>query len=324
MAGDQTAEQFGCATAEGQRAKRGSVMAGFRKATKSQAKLRAAVFGPSGGGKTMSALRMARGMAGGGTVAVIDTERGSASKYSDRFDFDVLDLKDHSVQGYVEAIKSAHGYDVLVIDSLSHGWQSLLEEVEKLAKAKYRGNTWSAWSEGTPLQKKLVNAILDFPGHVLATIRSKTEWTTVEDGRGKKVPQRIGMAPEQGKGIEYEFDLLLEISTEHIANVIKDRTGRFQDKLIDKPDEEFGRQLALWLADGEPAAVSPPPPAAAPLDPRVVEIGEFPDSVKAACRAVMRAAIDSGISKSDAIDQAVTHGRELVAVEDAIEAGAPH
>jgi hypothetical protein len=85
---------------------------------------------------------------------------------------------------------------------------------------------------------------------------------------------------------------------------------------------KFGRQLALWRADGEPAAVSPPPPAAPPLDPRIVEIGEFPDSVKAACRAVMRAAIDSGISKSDAIDQAVAHGRELLAVEDAIEAGA--
>ena len=290
-------------------------MAGFRKATKAAAKLRAAVFGPSGGGKTFSTLRIARGMAGStGTVAVIDTERGSASKYSDRFDFEVLDLKDYTVQGYVDGIKQAHGFDVLIIDSLSHGWQSLLEEVEKLAKAKYRGNTWSAWSEGTPLQRKLVNAILDFPGHVLATIRSKTEWTTVEDGRGKKVPQRIGMAPEQGKGIEYEFDLLLEIRTEHMANVIKDRTGRFQDRIIDKPDEEFGRQLAAWLADGEPVEVSPPPPAAAPrLDPRVVEIGEFPDAVKDACRAVMRAAIDSGISRSDAIGQAVEHGRELVA-----------
>ena len=121
------------------------------------------------------------------------------------------------------------------------------------------------------------------------------------------------MAPEQGKGIEYEFDLLLEISTEHMANVIKDRTGRFQDRIIDKPDEEFGRQLAAWLADGEPVEVSPPPPAAAPLDPRVVEIGNFPDSVKEACRRVMRAATDSGISRSDAIDQAVEHGRELVA-----------
>jgi len=228
---------------------------GFRKATKSQAKLRAAVFGPSGAGKTFTSLRVATGLAGGSPIALIDTERGSASKYADRFTFDVMELEDQSIQGYVDAIKQAAqaGYGVLVIDSLSHGWQTLLEEVEKLAKAKYRGNTWSAWSEGTPLQKKLVQAILGFPGHVIATMRSKTEWTTVDDGRGRKTPQRVGLAPEQGKGVEYEFDLLVEISTDHIANVIKDRTGRFQDKLLDKPGEDFGQQLAAWLADGEPA-----------------------------------------------------------------------
>lgn len=86
--------------------------------------------------------------------------------------------------------------------------------------------------------------------------------------------------------------------------------------------QDHGRQSPHWLADGAPVEVSPPPPAAAPLDPRVVEIGEYPDAVKAACRAVMRAAIDQGISKSEAIDLAVTHGRELLAVDDAVEAGA--
>lgn len=225
---------------------------GFKKATKAAAKLRAAIFGPSGAGKTFTSLRVAAGLAGTGTVAVIDTERGSASKYADRFQFDVLELGDQTIGGYCDAIRQAAdaGYAVLVIDSLSHGWQTLLEEVEKLAKAKYRGNTWSAWSEGTPLQRKLVQAILGFPGHVIATMRSKTEWTTVDDGRGKKSPQRVGLAPEQGKNVEYEFDLLVEISTEHVANVIKDRTGKFQDKLIDKPGEDFGKQLAAWLADG--------------------------------------------------------------------------
>ena len=233
-------------------------MAGFKKATKAAAKLRAAFFGPSGAGKTFSALRVGTGL--GGPIAVIDTERGSASKYSDRFDFDVLELRDLTIEGYVAAIHEAGeaGYAVLVIDSLSHGWQSLCEEVEKLAKAKYRGNTWSAWSEGTPLQRKLVAAILGFPGHVIGTMRSKTEWTTVDDGRGKKTPQRVGLAPEQGKGVEYEFDLLVEISTDHIANVIKDRTGKFQDKLLEKPGEDFGRQLAAWLADGTPAPVAEP------------------------------------------------------------------
>lgn len=244
-------------------------MAGFKRATKAAAKLRAAVFGPSGAGKTFTTLGVAEGL--GGRIAVIDTERGSASKYSDRFEFDVLELDDQSIEGYVGAIKLAADevYDVLIIDSLSHAWQTLLEEVEKLAKAKYRGNTWSAWSEGTPLQRKLVGAILDFPGHVLATMRSKTEWTTV-DNNGKKTPQRVGLAPEQGKGVEYEFDLLVEISTEHIANVIKDRTGKFQDKLLDKPGREFGKQLAAWLAEGVEKPAKPEIRTASPDVPALM------------------------------------------------------
>ncbi len=233
-------------------------MAGFQRATKAQAKLRAAFFGPSGAGKTYTALRVATGMAGGKPIALIDTERGSASKYSDRFEFQVLELEDQTIDGYVAAIKMAahEGFAVLVIDSLSHAWQSLMDEVDMLAKSKYRGNTWSAWSEGTPKQRKLVQAILGFNGHVIATMRSKTEWTTV-DNNGKKTPQRIGLAPEQGKGVEYEFDLLVEISTEHIANVIKDRTGKFQDKLLDKPGEDFGRDLAAWLSEGTAPAPQP-------------------------------------------------------------------
>ena len=237
-------------------------MSGFKKATKASAKLRAAVFGPSGAGKTFTSLRVATGLADGKPVAFIDTERGSASKYSDRFEFDVLELEDKSIAGYVDAIRMAAdaGYAVLIIDSLSHAWQELLEEIDKLAKAKYRGNTWSAWSEGTPLQKKLVDSILNFPGHILATMRSKTEWQTTQDSSGRNRPVRVGLAPEQGKGVEYEFDLLLELSTDHIANVIKDRTGRFQDKLIDKPGEMFGTQLAQWLSDGDPKPEPLPAP----------------------------------------------------------------
>jgi hypothetical protein len=231
----------------------------FQKATKSQAKLRAALFGPSGAGKTYSCLRIATGL--GGPIAVIDTERGSASKYADRFEFDVLDLQDKSIEGYTAAIKAAAagGYPVLVIDSLSHGWQELLAEVDRLAKAKYRGNTWSAWSDGTPKQRRLVDAILSYPGHVLATIRSRTEWTEEKDSNGKMRPVRVGMAPEQGKGIEYEFDVLVELNVDHIANIIKDRSGRFQDKTIEKPGEEFGQELAAWLDQG--VAPPPPPPA---------------------------------------------------------------
>jgi len=233
----------------------------FKKASKIQAKLRAALFGPSGSGKTFSALRIATGL--GGSIAVIDTEHGSASKYADRFAFDTLSLDVADIANVCAGIHAAGqaGYAVLVIDSLSHAWQELLEEVDRLAKAKYRGNTWSAWCDGTPMQKKLVRAILSYPGHVLATMRSKTEWTTTENN-GKKTPQRVGLAPEQGKGVEYEFDLLLEISPDHIAQVIKDRTGKFQDKMLDKPGEDFGKALAAWLSEGEPVAETPTSPTA--------------------------------------------------------------
>lgn len=221
----------------------------FKKASKKQSKLRLALFGPSGAGKTFTALRIAKGL--GGKVAVIDTERGSASKYADRFDFDVAELTVPKIDNYCNIINSANEYSVLIIDSLSHGWSELLEEVDKIARSKYKGNTWSAWSEGNPKQKKLVNAILGFNGHVIATMRSKTEWTTEATTNGKSRPVRVGLSPEQGKGIEYEFDMLIELSTEHVGNVIKDRTGKFQDELIEKPDEDFGNKLIEWLNDGE-------------------------------------------------------------------------
>lgn len=227
---------------------------GFKKATRTQSKLRCAIFGPSGAGKTFTALRIATGMVGGvGKIGLIDTEHGSASKYADRFQFETDYLDDATIDNILIKFADAQRekFDVLIIDSLSHAWQELVQGVDRLAKAKYKGNTWSAWSEGTPKQKSLIKAILTYPGHVLATMRSKTEWQTDTDG-GKSKPVRVGLAPEQGKGIEYEFDLLIEMNTDHIAHVIKDRTGKFQDAIIDKPSEEFGNELVAWLNGGPP------------------------------------------------------------------------
>jgi len=227
---------------------------GFTRAVKSQAKLRAALFGPSGSGKTYSALEIATGIVSviGGKIALIDSERSTASKYADRFVFDQDNLEVKDIDEYVQKIREAAdaGYTVLIIDSLSHAWQMLLDSVEKLAQAKYKGNTWSAWSEGTPEQRKLVDAIVSFPGHIIVTMRSKTEWQTTTNDRGRTTPVRVGLAPEQGKGIEYEFDILVEISPDHIANIIKDRSGKFQDKIFEKPGKKFGQELIAWLNEG--------------------------------------------------------------------------
>lgn len=233
-------------------------MTGFKKATKEKIRLRMAVFGPSGSGKTFSALRIAKGL--GGKIALMDSEVAedmntkemilSSDKYADQFDFDNVALKGFTIDEYVKWIGEAAkgGYGVLIIDSLSHAWQELLEEIDRLAKSKYQNNSWAAWNEGTPKQKKLINAILSFPGHLIVTMRSKTEWVVEKnESTGKATPKRVGLAPEQGKGIEYEFDILVEINHDHYATIIKDRTGKFQDKILQYPDETFGSQIGQWL-----------------------------------------------------------------------------
>lgn len=233
-------------------------MSNFKKATKEAAKLRLALFGVSGSGKTYTALRIGTGLAGEkGKIAVIDTERNTACKYSDRFDFDVCDARKPSIENLKMFIEDAKSYDVLIIDSMTHAWIELLQEVEKLAKTKFGGNTWSAWSEGTPKQMSLVNALLDFPGHIIATMRVETNWTTTINDKGKVVPVRVGEAPKQGKGIEYEFDMLMQLSPEHDGLVLKDRTGKFQDEVISMPDEEFGIALGEWLKDGKKTISKP-------------------------------------------------------------------
>ena len=133
----------------------------FKKAVKSRSKLRLALIGPSGSGKTYSALAIAAGL--GSNIAVIDTEHGSASKYADLFNFDVLELGSYSPEKYVEALKAAAaaGYDVVVIDSLSHAWMGkdgALEMVDRAAARSKSGNSFGAWREVTPQHNEIGRA----------------------------------------------------------------------------------------------------------------------------------------------------------------------
>jgi hypothetical protein len=214
----------------------------------------------------MTALRMAKGIANkmGVAFAVIDTEARSASKYADRYKFVVDNLGNKTVDGYIASMNEAYkaGYKVLVIDSLSHAWRELTEEVDRITQASTNKNSFLSWAKVNPKQKRFIDAILNFPGHIIATMRSTTEWVVGEGRNGKSAPEWIGLKPEQGKGIEYEFDLLVQLDQSHQATVKKDRTGKFQDEFIDKPGEEFGVALYDWLSSGN--AVLPPvslPPA---------------------------------------------------------------
>ncbi|UPK82802.1 ATP-binding protein [Proteus vulgaris] len=231
----------------------------FVKAMRKKAKLRLALTGPSGSGKTYGALEIAKGL--GGKTALIDTEKGSASLYSDRFNFDVLELDPpFTPERFIEAIGAAQeaGYDNLIIDSLTHEWSGTggcLEMLDSLAKAKFGGNTWSAWSVITPRHNKFLDAILRSEVNIIATMRSKTETAQVDKGNGKKRVDKLGMKSEQRDGVEYEFTTVLDLNHEtHTAVASKDRTGLFSNADFTVIDETTGIRLMEWLNDGRTKA----------------------------------------------------------------------
>ncbi|EKS7768417.1 ATP-binding protein [Edwardsiella piscicida] len=226
----------------------------FEKAMRKKAKLRLALTGPSGSGKTYSALLVAKGI--GGKIAVIDTEKGSASLYSDIVDFDVLELDTpFSPERFIEAIKSAEqaGYETLIIDSITHEWSGVggcLELVDTIAKTKFKGNTWSAWSDINPRHRGFLDAILRSSMHIIATMRSKTETAQVEENGRKKV-SKLGMKSEQRDGVEYEFTTVLDIGHEnHYAVASKDRTKLFSNSDPVILNECTGKSLLEWLESG--------------------------------------------------------------------------
>lgn len=242
----------------------------FKRAQRFQARLRLGLSAVSGGGKTMGGLRLAKGIVealidagqvqGGleGKIAVIDTERKSASLYAHIVPFDTLELEPpYSIDRYQQAIDAAEraGYVVCMIDQISHAWAGpggQLEWIDTLKAAAK--NAISPWAKVTPVQQEFYDRLLRSPMHIIATMRAKSEWV-IEDqvdagGRVKKVPRKIGLSPVQREGIEYEFTTMLDIELEsHAATASKDRTSLFMDRQT-RLDEATGRKLAEWLISG--------------------------------------------------------------------------
>ena len=244
----------------------------FKKAEKKKAKLRLGISGPSGAGKTYSALRLAKGL--GQKIAVIDTEKGSASLYADRFDFDVLELEPpYSPDRYIEAMEAAvaAGYDVIIMDSISHAWAGeggILNTKEKLDSRG--GNSFANWAKMTPIQEKFISKIISCPSHIIVTMRSKQEYLQVDDG-GKKKIQKVGLAPIQRDGFEYELTTMFDIAIDHNAEASKDRTGLFIGKIF-QVTEDTGKKLKEWLDSGKEILPDQSPAQQAPKDPEEPEV----------------------------------------------------
>ena len=223
----------------------------FTKAERKKAKLKLNLNGPSGSGKTYSALTMASGL--GSKVAVIDTENESASLYANEFRFDTLPLRPpYTPERFAGAIQAAYhmGYEVLIIDSASHEWigtGGCLEINDQSAQTKFKGNTWSAWSDTTPRHRRFIDAILQTDMHIITTTRAKTE--TVQ-GDGKKI-LKLGMKAEQRDGYEYELTVALDVVHDnHVAVPTKDRTKLFNPD-GEQITKETGERILAWLNDGK-------------------------------------------------------------------------
>ncbi|GGU97364.1 hypothetical protein GCM10010275_39670 [Streptomyces litmocidini] len=228
----------------------------FTPATKEQAKARIALAGPTGSGKTYTALVTATGL--GERIALIDTEHGSAAKYADEFAFDTLPLTTFQPTTLVDALAvAAHdGYDVMIVDSLSHFWSGtggMLEQVDNAAKRLGAGGSFAGWKEARPQERAMIDALLAYPGHLIVTMRTKTEYVVEADERGRKVPRKIGLKPEQREGIEYEFDIVGDLDHENTLVISKSRAKPLSGTVLHRPGPEFAEAVRDWLEAGKPA-----------------------------------------------------------------------
>jgi hypothetical protein len=226
-----------------------AVLSKIRKAERAQSKLRLALTGTSGSGKTYSSLLIAKGL--GGKILVVDTENGSADLYANIAEYDVLPMNaPYTPEKYIAAIQTAEeaGYSTVILDSLSHAWAGeggLLDQQGKIADKS--GNGYTAWRNVTPSHNRLVDAIIQSKIHVIATMRSKQEYVMDKSENGKTTIKKVGLAPIQRDGVEYEFTTVFDLNqSDKVAHVSKDRTQLFSIPF--RIDENTGKQLVEWLS----------------------------------------------------------------------------
>ncbi len=219
-------------------------------AKREQAKIKIGLQGPSGSGKSLSALHLAKGLTNDWSkVVVIDTENNSSSLYSHLGDFNILDLKPpYSPERYIEAINLCvrHGMKAIIIDSISMEWEYILD-----AHSQLTGNSYTNWARFTPRHQKFIQTILHTDAHIICTLRSKQDYVLTENDKGKMAPEKVGMKAIQRDGTDYELTLMFELDIKHNAVATKDRTGLFAGKHPFQITEDTGREILNWCQTGE-------------------------------------------------------------------------
>lgn len=222
----------------------------LQQAQRQNVKIKLALQGSSGSGKSYSALQIGYGLVNNWSkIAVIDTENQSASLYANMGNFNVLVLKPpFSPERYIQALNVCmqSQMQVIIIDSLSMEWEFILD-----AHSNLTGNSYTNWAKFTPRHQQLIQAILQADCHIICTLRAKQDYVLSEKN-GKMVPEKVGMKPIQREGVDYEFTIVFELDIRHNATASKDRTGLFMGKPEFKINSQTGKEIADWCNMGVP------------------------------------------------------------------------
>ena len=216
----------------------------LRQSTRKQAKIKLALQGCAGSGKTYSALLLAYGMTSDWSkIAVIDSENGSADLYAHLGTYNVVSLGgDYSPENYIEAITLCEnaGMEVIIVDSISQCWDYLLD-----FHANLQGNSFANWAKVTPRQNAFIQRILNSSCHVICTMRSKQEYV-LNERNGKMIPEKVGLKAVQRDNVDYEFTIVFDVNMKHYALASKDRTELFAGKPEFPLTEQVGMQILGW------------------------------------------------------------------------------
>lgn len=215
----------------------------LRQSMRRAAKMRLALAGASGSGKTYSSLLIAYGMTGDWSkIAVIDSENCSADLYAHLGGYQVLTLENYAPETYIEAIGICEQAEaeVIIIDSISHCWDYLLD-----FHANLQGNSFANWAKVTPRQNAFVQKILQSPAHIICTMRTKQDYV-LNEKNGKLVPEKVGLKAMQRDGMDYEFTVVLDIDLKHHVQASKDRTGLFMGRPEFTITPKVGQAILNW------------------------------------------------------------------------------
>jgi DNA polymerase III delta prime subunit len=292
----------------------------FGPAVKTQLPGRIALMGPSGSGKTYTALELASAL--GSSTAVIEAVHGHASKYADRFDFHTCPpLTYCSPEALVAALAecAAQGYQTVIVDPYTLFWSGhggVLEQVDDATKRGSSGNK-SGWTEVRPRERRMWDALFAYPGHVIVTLRSKTDYHLEADEQGRHAMRRFGGKPEHRDGAEYEFNLVGAMDCDNTLVVVKALSPDLSGAVVARPGAEFATRVRDWLEDGEP--FTPPVPVteliAQARHPEATHsgLGQLRDTIRRRCLEDVLMADDDGLTLVRMDDYITRRGRSLQA-----------